>query len=174
MKPHLGYRVLVVMERDPASPGLIQAVVNHGSDLTKRHFTLLCCCPAMYWEHGGGASTAGAIQVAQELAQVDAHYERATEIANEVLTTAANMLREAGVREDHITTRTCFEADSLIEAIYRELRAQIYSTVVIDQRQRKAIRRLTKRGIWKWFLPYIPEVDVWAVDVEELEVQAVL
>ena len=173
MNTGLGYHVLVVMDHNRASLALIHALINSGSDLSVRLITLICCCPSIYWEHGGGTTAADIADLERELAQADSRYEHTVEAANRVFAVARNLLQEVGVPEAHITTRLCFEGASLSDILRHELQAHAYSTVLINNVHHEVIRRLSRHGVWKLLPRHTPEIAVWAVDVENAQVQVV-
>lgn len=167
MKMQLGCCALVVMDHDPQCLGLIDALIKNDSDLSTQYVTLLYCCPASYWEHGGDSSKAEGIALEDEIAQVDARYARTVETANRLFASARQMLRAAGVPEAHITSRISCEEDNLARIVSREVETSYYSAVLVDQRHEEVVSRLTKRGIWKFFSAQTPEVMVWAIDIQE-------
>jgi hypothetical protein len=170
----LGHNVLVVMDHDPAaSLGLIHALVKHGSALPTRFYTLMCCCQASYWEHGGGTGATDLAALAQEFTQADVRYERSMEAADQMFAAAAHLLKEAGVPETNISCRMCLEGHNLADAVIHELRQRHYSTVLADRRYRDLINRLAKRGVWRLLSRRTPVVTVWAVDVEDMQAEVV-
>ena len=174
MKTRLGYHVLVAMGHDPlANLRLINVMINQSDDLSNRAFTLLCCCPAVYWEHGGGTSSAGKAGLGDELAQDDSRYEESIERADRMFEKASKLLQDAGVPASKISTRISFEDTDLTSTVVRELRTRHHSTVVVEESHKDIIDRLSNRGIWRLLPNRVPKVTVWAVDVPDVEAQTV-
>lgn len=171
MKLEPGYHVLVVMDHNPPRLNLIEALIKHGTDFSNQFITLMCWCPAIYWEHGGGTGTPEVADLESELTQADAKHQHTLEVANQVFARASQMLQNAGVPEANISTRISFEGDSLAEAVIHELETHSYSTVMVDKRHHDVVNRLTKRGIWNLLSRHMPEVTVWAVDMTDMQIE---
>ena len=124
MKTRVGYHVLVVMDHDrTANLALIDALIHFSDDLSNRVITLLCYCPASYWEHAG-IGTKGRANLEEELAGNEDRYESAVQNANNMFDTACKLLEDAGVPSEKILHRMCFKDANLTSAVVRELQTQ--------------------------------------------------
>jgi hypothetical protein len=161
--PELGENLLVVMDNCPECLDILRTVVTSLPNAQRRYFTLLHCCPPIYWEHGGGSDDdtqrnikAVSKTEAQEFRQTRQYFDKASDI-----------LQEAGVPDSHIHTTTAAEQESLIDATMAELRRGKYSGVIVSRQHSEIISRLRGGGLTDVFRR-IPKVTVWAVDTEEL------
>ena len=170
----MGNKVLVVLgDNQVASLGLVRTLIKHDSGLSRRFVTLMCCCQASYWEHGGGTGTADRAAFAQEITQADARYERHMELADQTFAAATDLLMEAGVPEANITCHICFKGHGLVDAVMHEARQYAYSAVLVNRCHEDVINRLAKRGIWQLFSSRTPQLRVCAVDVEAMQAEIV-
>jgi hypothetical protein len=49
----LGQKVLVVVDNVNGFCEALRTAITSVSKIKYKSFTLLCCCPTQYWEHGG-------------------------------------------------------------------------------------------------------------------------
>lgn len=162
--PQLGQKILVVIDHSPDFIHTLGAVAADLPQLADTFFTLLCCCPARYWEHGGADSLEEKRQVARawqgETDEID--------FAGRCLERAQAVLHDAGVPVEHILTRISTEADSLIAATMSQLGQGQYSGVIVSDHHDNIVNRLLRKGLSDAFR-YIPKVEVWVIETKQTQ-----
>ena len=153
--PPLGQSVLVVMDGHPGYLNALRAATSLIPAISLKFFTLLCCCPARYWEHGGADSPT----VRQEIAAMWAAAENDRNRASHCLEQARGLLHAAGVPDSHILAKTITEKHSLIAATLAELGRSRYSGVIISRYHHDIVNRLRRTGITDVFRQ-LPKVAV--------------
>ena len=159
--PRLGLNVLIVMDR---SPGFLEALRGAAACLPQiahMTFTLLCCCPMRYWEHGGADSP----EAKDEIERASRRQDEALDCAERCLNQASAILEQAGVPARHILTRIVTTQDSYVAAAMHELNQGQYSGVIVSRYHEDLINRLQRRGVTDIFRR-IPNVEVWALDLK--------
>ena len=151
------------MDHVPGFLDALQAVVSTFPDITYKSFTLLCCCPTRYWEHGGadGPDVRSAIDAVRDVRE--AQHRR----IEHCLEQARAMLQNAGVPASHILSKTETGVDSLMAATMAEVRDHFYSGVIITSYHDDIVNRLRGGGLTDIFRR-IPKVEVLVIDMENL------
>jgi len=156
----LGQNILMVMDNCPDCLDILRNVVARIPGIASKSFTMIHCCPTIYWEHGGGENPE---------AQRDAKAVIETEVT-ELKTTrlyfdlASSILKSAGVPESQIHVKASLE-NSLVDATMTELWQGCYSDVMVGSQYTDIINRLERRGLTDRFR-LIPPVRVWTFDTE--------
>lgn len=161
--PNMGDDILVVMDNCPTCIDMLRRVCSRLNQLDRKYFTLLHCCPAIYWEHGGNAD-------ANMQQQIDAVWQAEEAEFNQTqyfFEQAKQVLQEAGVPASHIYTTTASNKRGLLDATMSELKLKTYSGVIISSIHTDIINRLYGRGVTDIFRR-LPKVTVWPIDTEAL------
>lgn len=160
VQPHLGQQILVVMDSKPEFHYALRGAVAQLPERERLSMTLLCCCPARYWEHGGtdDETTAAASRQIWEAQEKD--FSR----AQRCLQHAAALLEETGVLPERITQRVIADKDRLLTAVMAELSRIRYTGVIVSRYHPDIISRLQRRGVTDLFRN-VPDVHVWVLDV---------
>jgi hypothetical protein len=135
---------LVVMDNCPACLEILRVVASSLPKVNHRYFTLLHCCPTIYWEHGGGTDP----ETQHEIDAVWQAEEDEYNLTEQYLDESRRILQEAGVADSHIRTITAVEADSLVAATTLELRRGTYSGQRLQSGQ-LILRHLHRQQIYK-------------------------
>ena len=162
LRPELGTNLLIVMDNGPVCLDILRMVASNLPRVNHRYFTLLHCCPTIYWEHGGEVSP----ETRREIDAVWEAEEAEYRLTHQYFADARRMLQEAGVPEAHIRTITAVEQESLVDATVAELKRGQYSGVIVSSDHHELVNRLLGRGLTDLFR-HIPKVAVWAIDTEE-------
>jgi hypothetical protein len=161
LRPELGENLLVVMDNCPACLEILRMLVSNLPRVNHRYFTLLHCCPTIYWEHGGDSNP----ETRREIDAVWKAEEDEYNLTQQYFDQASRVLQEAGVHVSHIRTAAPVEVDSLADATMAELRRGQYSGVIVSSDHQDIINRLHGRGLTDLFRR-VPKVAVWAIDTE--------
>ena len=159
--PQLGPNVLVILDKSPGFLDALRSVAASLPYIPHTLFTLFCCCPTRYWEHGGADDP----DVKRQLEDAWKAAEKEFDLARHCLNQARSVLQDAGVPDSHICTRISTEQDSLIAATTAEVRAGHYSGVIVHRTHDDIVNRLLQKGVTDRFRR-LPEVEVWAIDTE--------
>jgi hypothetical protein len=163
LRPELGENILVVMDNCPTCLEILRVVASSLPRVNYRYFTLLHCCPTIYWEHGGGTD----LVTQHEIDAVWQAEEDEYNLTQQYFADARRILQDAGVLVSHIRSTTASGEDSLANATMAELRRGHYSGVIVSSDHHDIINRLHARGLTDMFRR-IPKVAVWAIDTEGL------
>jgi hypothetical protein len=161
LRPELGDNLLVVMDNCPACLEMLGAVASNLPRLNHRYFTLLHCCPAIYWEHGGGTDP----ETRHEIDAVWESEEDEYSLTRQYFDQACHILQQAGVPPSHILTTAAVDNNSVIDATMAELRRGKYTGVIVSSDHHDIINRLHARGLTDIFRR-IPKVAAWEIDNE--------
>ncbi|MCB9452899.1 MAG: hypothetical protein H6672_15775 [Anaerolineaceae bacterium] len=153
--PQLGRSVLVIMDGAPGYLEAFRVSISRIPEISRKFFTLFCCCPTYYWEHGGADSPG----VLQEIEAVWAAKESESDHARHCLDQARAILHNAGVPDSHILSKISAKKDSLMAATMSELGQSQYSGVIISRYRHDIINRLHRKGITDVFRS-LPKVEV--------------
>ncbi|MBK8026387.1 MAG: hypothetical protein IPK19_34615 [Chloroflexi bacterium] len=156
----LGPNILVVMENASAFYDGLRTVATRFPDLPHTFFTLFCCCPTHYWEHGGGEP----LDVRREVTAAWRAEETAFSQADQCVEHATAILSNAGVPAAHIQSVKS-AADNRVNAVIDELRHGAYTGVLLANTQIDLVRRLEAKGMTDRFR-HIPKVEFLTLDVE--------
>lgn len=165
--PKLGESILIVMDNCPACLDMLKLVISRLPRLNERFFTLLHCCPYLYWEHGG-ADDPDNQRYLETVEQAEAEEFRQTQ---QYFEQASAVLQAAGVPKSHIRTQATTEASSPLEAVMAELRQHEHTGVIISSRHADVINRLRGQGVTDMFRRRM-NVAVWALETETPVTQA--
>lgn len=158
--PQLGHNVLVVMDSVPGFLDALRSTIVSLPQVTQTFFTLLCCHPTHYWEHGGADDP----EVEQQIENVWQTEDQEFDHAKHCLDQASAILQDAGVPASHISTKTSIDDDSLIAATMHELKRGQYSGVIISRYHDDIVNRLLRTGVTDMFR-HIPKMQVWPIDL---------
>lgn len=158
--PRLGLNVLVVVDRSPGFFDALRSAVVSFPELAHTIFTVFCCCPMRYWEHGGADNP----QVKTDIERAWKQQDEELDCAERCMSQARAILEGAGVPASHIFTKVATEAESYLEAAMHELNQGQYSGVVVSRYHDDLVNRLRRRGVTDIFRK-IPKVEVLALDV---------
>jgi hypothetical protein len=161
LRPELGENVLMVMDNCPACLAILRMVASSLPKVDHRYFTLLHCCPTIYWEHGGDADAAAM----REMDAVWQAEEDEFNVTEQYFARARRILEDVGVPAAHIRAVAAVKEDSLAAATIAEVRRGHYSGVIISRDHADIVNRLLGRGLTDIFRR-IPKVAVWAIDSE--------
>ena len=159
----MGQSILVVMDHVPGFLGALQAEISTFPDIANKSFTLLCCCPTRYWEHGGADDP----EVIRDIDAVEDAREAQHRRIEHCLEQARTMLLNAGVPASHILSKTITEVDSLMTATMTEVRDHFYSGVMITGYHDDIVNRLRGGGLTDIFRR-TPKVEVLIIDLETM------
>ncbi|MBL8133826.1 MAG: hypothetical protein JNL42_18335 [Anaerolineae bacterium] len=154
----LGQTILIIVDSAPDFFDALTAMTPRLPDITHRYFTLFCCCPTPYWEHGGADTPESQDDLKAAWDEEETELSRAERCAER----AAAILREAGVPESHIRTIHT-TADHPVGAAMEEIKRGGYSGVVVSQTQHDLVNRLLGRGLTDLFR-HTPQVEVWVLE----------
>jgi hypothetical protein len=157
---HLGQNILIVMESTPSFLDALRTFVVSLPQVTDTFFTLLCCHPTQYWEHGGADNPEVQEQIEKAWKAEDEEFDR----AKICLDQARAILQDAGIPVSHILTKTALEVDSLVTATMHELSQRHYTGVIVSRYHTDIVNRLLRKGLTDIFRA-IPQVEVWALDL---------
>jgi hypothetical protein len=153
--PRLGRHVLIVVDAAPCFVDCFRKIALTLTELDQRNYTLIRCCPPVYWEHGGGDDADCGDEIKSMWEQEEAEFARTKEYLGKVKAT----LIALGVPPDQIETRTATEQSSMVEATMAELRNGHYTGVIVSGMHAEIVNRLEHRGVIDR-LRKIPEVEV--------------
>lgn len=160
--PRLGRHVLIVVDAAPCFVNCFRKVAATLTEIDKRNYTLIRCCPPVYWEHGGGEDPDTCAEIQGMWQQEESEFARSREYLGKV----KEILLEMGVPEDQIETRVATEQGSLVEATMTELRSGHYSGVIVSGMHVDVVNRLLRRGLTDKFRS-VPDVEVCEMRSEE-------
>jgi hypothetical protein len=160
--PRLGQNIVVVMDSVPGFLDALRNVVSRLPQIECTLFTLLCCHPMHYWEHGGVDNP----EARQELEKAWKAEDEEFDLAEHCLNQARAILHDAGVPDSHIFTKTLTDEDSITAATMGELRQGQYSGVIVGRSHEDIVNRLLRKGITDAFRQ-IPKVEVLTLDLEQ-------
>lgn len=165
--PELGQDILIVMDSNPDYLEMLRVAIPRLHKGSQTLFTLLHCCPAIYWEHSGDADTAkreaGDVWKAEQ-----SQLERAKQCCEEVKA----ILHDAGIPDSHIRAIRAMGEEKLVDATVAELRRGCYTGVIVASYHTDIVDRLLGRGLTDLFRT-LPKVKVWALDEAILNLKPV-
>lgn len=156
----LGQNILIVMDSVPGFLDALRSATESLRHISHRSFTLLCCHPAHYWEHGGADNPEGQEQISSVWQARNAEFDR----AKHCLEQARTILQAAGVPDAQIQTKTAFDDNSIITATMNELNQGLYTGVIVSRYRKDIVGRLQRKGLMDMFRK-IPKVEVWPLDL---------
>lgn len=158
--PQLGDHILIVLDLDPTFDQALRTAIAQIPHIDQPLFTLLCCLPVHYWEHGGADNP----DVVHQIKKAWNEEEEEQDDAEFYLDQANAILKQAGVPETHIVKTVSSNEDSVISAVMHELKQGFYSGVILSQQHEDIVNRLMRRGITDT-LRHIPHVGVMTLDL---------
>ncbi|HEX2908361.1 MAG TPA: hypothetical protein VHO69_15925 [Phototrophicaceae bacterium] len=157
--PQLGHNLLIALENNPNCLNMINIIVAEIPRLQDRFFTLIHCCPTIYWEHGGGEVQ----EVRQTAGSVYAAEKKEFQATRDYFVQARAVLEAAGVSPSHIQIKTAVDQNSLREATVLELKQGQYSGVILAKCHASIASRVRGQSIMDIFRQ-IPRVTVWEIE----------
>lgn len=156
---YLGQNILVVIDTVPGFLEAFRSSITSFSGTVDKSFTLLCCCPTHYWEHGGADNR----EIHQQIENMTKKEQDEFEIAETCLDQARAILQDAGVLDSHIRSKIASE-DSPIAATMNELKQHHYTGVIVSKYHQDIVARLLRTGITDIFRK-VPVVEVHTLDL---------
>ncbi len=157
---HLGQNILVIIDPVTGFFDAFRSVTHRLPRIDETLFTLFCCCPTRYWEHGGADSQ----EVRQEIENVWQAEEDELTRAEHCLGQARAILVDAGVPDSHIFSKVTTAEDSLLAATTAEVRHGHYSGVIVCRYHDDLVNRLNRKGITDVFRN-LPQIEVCTLDL---------
>jgi hypothetical protein len=159
--PELGNQVFIITDNNATFLDWLRTAIALVPLAHAKYYTLHHCCPAIYWEHGGGSDH----DEAQLAWDAEENMRTRTE---RYFDRVSALLQEYGVPANHIRTQLSVEEDRPINAVMAELEHGRYSSVIVSSFHHEVVKRLRGGGLVDLFRPR-PKVEVWALDEESLK-----
>ena len=147
----LGTNILIVLDECPACLDMLQTIVAYSGDMPQKDITLLYCCSAF----------------ASDLTNDWTAEERQSQLEEQYLYQATDILHAAGVPTSHIHIARAIGEKCLAGAIAMELKRKSYTGLIIRHHYHPVAHQLQHRGLMDEF-GRIADIDVWAMPTDVL------
>lgn len=153
----LGQNLLVVIDNSYRYLDSLQDALENIPDRSNRYFTMLHCCPTIYWEHGGPCP-----DLEQTIRAIQESEDEAIRMTWEYFEKVRIILRDVGVPASHIQCKLGL-FDNVLDAVTNELEHNNYSGVILSTQHTDLINRLEHKGLLNRFRRF-PHVVVWTLN----------
>src|SRR6478672_11933682 len=97
----LGQNILMIMDNCPDCLDILRNVVTRIPGIATKSFTMLHCCPTIYWEHGGSENPEAQI-TASAVLEAESTELKTTQLYFDL---ASSILKSAGVPASQIRVK---------------------------------------------------------------------
>lgn len=164
----IGNHVLIAMDTTPESLSLVRSVASALPNPAQTRVTLFHYLMPLLWEHGGDDSDPAAQrELERELKQLRRSEAEVEAKTDRYFDQATAILQQAGVPASHVDTKMDWDERDVAHAVLAELRAGVYSTVIVGQGHSNLFDRLFGRSLQDFLESEAHGVAVWAVESEE-------